>query len=219
LVVFFYVGVILGKILISRDERSVEYPWILRELRRFDRSARVLDVGCVDSLLSHALVTTGFDTYGIDARPYMEAHPKLRFICGDITNSGLPSASFDCVVANSVLEHIGLDSPDYHDPSHVDGDFLAIKEIKRILKEGGTLILTLPLGPEYKTTLHGGVKLRVYSEGRLTKLVDGFEILRNDVFWRENIRWQKTRRLPNRPANVRETDLIVCMTLQLNNHS
>jgi SAM-dependent methyltransferase len=219
LVVFFYAGVVLGKILISHDERSVEYPWILRELKRVDRRARVLDIGCVDSLLSHALVMNGFDTYGIDARLYVEAHPKLRFVRGDITNSGFPSSFFDCVVANSVLEHIGLDSPDYHDPSHVNGDFLAIMEIKRILKKGGTLILTLPLGREYRTTLHGGVKLRIYSEERLTKLIDGFQVLRADVFWRESIRWQETRCLPSQPANIRDTDLIVCTTLRLNNQA
>jgi SAM-dependent methyltransferase len=218
LVVFFYAGRILAKIPVSQGERSVEYPWILREIKRIDRRARVLDIGCVDSLLSHALVMNGYDTYGIDARPYLEAHPKLRFILGDITNSGLPNSFFDCVVANSVLEHIGLDSPDYHDPLHEDGDFLAIKEIKRILKKGGILILTLPLGAEHRATLHGGVKLRIYDQERLSKLAEGFQILRNDVFWRDSARWQETRRIPIRPANIGETDLIVCMTLKLNRH-
>jgi SAM-dependent methyltransferase len=144
----------------------------------------------------------------------MEAHPKLRFVRGDITNSGFPGSFFDCIVANSVLEHIGLDSPDYHDPSHLDGDFLAMGEIKRILKTNGTLILTLPFGSDFRTTRHGGVKLRIYGEERLSKLVEGFRVLRNDLFWREGIRWKKTSLLPNRPANIRDTDLIVCMTLR-----
>jgi SAM-dependent methyltransferase len=146
----------------------------------------------------------------------MEAHPRLRFVRGDITKSTFPNSFFDCVVANSVLEHIGLDSPDYRDPSHLDGDFMAIREIKRILKTDGTLILTLPFGAQHKTTLHGGVKLRIYNEGRLKRLVEGFEVIRADLFWREGFRWQRSKNLPSREANVRDTDFIVCMTLRQN---
>ena len=216
LVAPFYGSLLLGRMWIIQDERAVEYPWILRELKRLHKKARVLDVGCGDSLLSHALVARGFETWGIDVRPYGVAHPRLRFVQRDIVNSELPDSFFDASIANSVLEHIGLDSPDYDDPVHEEGDYLAIREIRRVLKAKGLLILTLPLGPTCRTVVHGGVKLRIYTWERLKRLTDGFRILRTDIYWRYGIRWRKTNYLPTDPTNARSTDLIVCMTLQAN---
>ncbi len=213
LFLFFYGSIFLGKLSIIRDERAVEHAWILKELGRLKKKNRVLDVGCVDSLLSHALVVRGLEAYGIDVRPYAEARPELRFVRRDIIDSGFPSSFFDCVVANSVLEHIGLSSPDYHDAAYEGGDFLAMKEIRRILRGGGLLILTLPLGSKFRVALHGGVKLRVYDKERLSELTSSFTALRADIFWRPRMRWRKTKHPPIEAENARETDLIICMTL------
>jgi SAM-dependent methyltransferase len=216
LVLPFYGTLLLGKMWILQDERAVEYPWILKELKRLHKNARVLDVGCGDSLFSHALVAQGFETWGIDVRPYDVAHPRLRFVQRDIVNSGLPDSFFDALVANSVLEHIGLDSPDYDDPIHQEGDFLAVREIRRVLKAKGLLILTLPLGLTYRNVVHRGVKLRIYTQERLERLTDGFRTLRADVYWRHGARWRRTNHLPTYPTNAQRTDLIVCMTLEAN---
>jgi SAM-dependent methyltransferase len=50
----------------------------------------------------------------------------------DICRTRLPSASFDCVIASHVLEH-------------VSDDLLALSEISRILKPGGFAILPVPV--------------------------------------------------------------------------
>jgi SAM-dependent methyltransferase len=51
----------------------------------------------------------------------------------DMTHSALRTESFDCLVAVEVLEH-------------VEEDFLFVKEVARVLKPGGTFLMTTPNG-------------------------------------------------------------------------
>jgi SAM-dependent methyltransferase len=57
----------------------------------------------------------------------------------DITNVPLPSASYDVVIANHVLEHI----PD---------DRQAMQELFRLLRPGGTALLTVPVNASRRET-------------------------------------------------------------------
>jgi SAM-dependent methyltransferase len=57
----------------------------------------------------------------------------------DITDTGLPDAAYDIVLANHVLEHI----PD---------DRRAMRELFRLLQPGGLAVLTVPLNPTRQTT-------------------------------------------------------------------
>jgi len=57
---------------------------------------------------------------------------ELDYIC-DITEIPVPNASFDMILCTEVLEHIPR--PD-----------LALREFSRIIKPGGRLVLTAPLG-------------------------------------------------------------------------
>jgi len=61
----------------TTGERVVEYPWVLQNLDF--TSARILDVGCSNSLLSHELIARGLDVYGVDIRPYPQKHSNLFF--------------------------------------------------------------------------------------------------------------------------------------------
>lgn len=51
----------------------------------------------------------------------------------DMTQSRLPTASFDCVVAVEVLEH-------------VEEDWRFVSEVNRVLRPGGTFLMTTPNG-------------------------------------------------------------------------
>ena len=53
-----------------------------------------------------------------------------------------PDENFDAVIAVSTIEHIGLGA--YGDPFQEGADARVVKEIHRVLKPGGRLILTTP---------------------------------------------------------------------------
>lgn len=58
----------------------------------------------------------------------------------DIQNTGLSDASYDVVICNHVLEHVG----DY---------MTALKEVKRILRPDGIFICSFPMSPDVETVL------------------------------------------------------------------
>jgi ubiquinone/menaquinone biosynthesis C-methylase UbiE len=61
--------------------------------------------------------------------------PDLAFEAADATQLAYPDASFDTAVSVSVIEHI---------PG--DGDIAALRELTRVLRPGGSLVLTFPYG-------------------------------------------------------------------------
>jgi len=163
-VVAFWVSVLIkwfGLLRSGWSQRVVEYPWVLRQLRRFvPRGARVLDVGCSESVLSHVLLYMGYGVWGLDINDYPYMPRQMVFVKRDVRDTGLPSNFFDAVVVVSMMEHIGL--PVYGQVGFdADGDVKAIEELRRILKPGDYLIITMPFaGREFRTALARGSTLR-----------------------------------------------------------
>ncbi len=115
-------------------ERLFEYSWVLANLKGEDGST-ILDVGCGDSLLDYELIRQGFKVYAID----LDCHPALRksgnlnFVWADITQAPFKNDSFDWIVAVSAIEHI-------------EDGLGCMSELRRVLKESGTLIVSVPIG-------------------------------------------------------------------------
>jgi SAM-dependent methyltransferase len=101
---------------------------------RVPHSTRVLDAGCGTGGMITRL--TDWDMHGIDISPAAVRHCQQRGLSQVIEASvhDLPfeSASFSAVLSLDVLYH-----------QHVD-DNRALKEMARVLKPGGILILNLP---------------------------------------------------------------------------
>lgn len=60
----FRINLILKKIFLLfgvKDQRAIEYPWVLRQLASIKRKSLVLDVGCSESLLSHEFIARGIE--------------------------------------------------------------------------------------------------------------------------------------------------------------
>jgi 2-polyprenyl-3-methyl-5-hydroxy-6-metoxy-1,4-benzoquinol methylase len=107
------------------------------QLRTTRPSARVLDVGCGEGQLTAELASSGVAVVGIDvaAEPLRRArasHPGLDL---RIVPTGgrwpLQDASFDVVWAGDTIEHV-LDTAGW------------LSEVRRVLRSGGTLLLSTP---------------------------------------------------------------------------
>jgi len=161
------------------SQRVAEYPWVLRQLRVFvPRGARVLDVGCSESVLSHVLLYMGYEVWGLDINDYPYKPRQMVFVKRDARDTGLPSNFFDAVVVVSTIEHIGL--PVYGQVGFdVDGDVKAVEELRRILKPGGYLIITAPFAGREFRIVPGE---RQYDIERLRLLERGFEVVAEEFF-------------------------------------
>jgi SAM-dependent methyltransferase len=153
----------------STTERIIERTWVLRHLSDVPPGAKIVDLGCSESTLGLELASNGFDVVGIDVRNHPLTHPNFEFIQQDICESKLPENTFDAAIALSTIEHIGLGA--YGDPKGEGLDRVAMKEVYRILKPGGVLLLTTPFGKPAVTSLH-----RIVDSNSLRALLGGFDI-------------------------------------------
>jgi SAM-dependent methyltransferase len=94
--------------------------------------ARVLDAGAGEGALSLSLSHRGYRVVACDRTPVRFRPRALPFVQADL-HCPLPfaSGSFDAVVSTEVLEHL-------ENPHHV------AREFARILRPGGTLVVTTP---------------------------------------------------------------------------
>lgn len=117
----------LEKIFHSKREKE-----IMNAISKLKVHSIVLDVGCGTGLISRHL---GNDVLGVDINRWNVEHAKVHsegmFMIGDCENLPVKACLIDLALCNDVLEH--LPNP-----------ALAISEIKRVLKFGGILIVTVP---------------------------------------------------------------------------
>jgi hypothetical protein len=73
------------------------------------------------------------------------------------------------------------------EPRYPDGDFLCIKELQRVLKDDGKILLTLPYADRYTVSKYG----RCYDDTRLGKLTKGFYIEKKEFFIYHKRRWTR----------------------------
>lgn len=202
----------------GRDQRAAEYPWVLNQLHLFPEGAYILDVGCTGSIFSHVLVVRGFKVFGLDLREYPFKSDHITFLRRNVTDTGLAGASFDGVVVISTIEHVGLRA---YGQNVVDSDMdiRAVRELHRVLKPGGVLILTTPFvgdGPNRITS-----EERQYGFEGLRNLIGHFVVLKEDYFYAYRhghlLRWIRLSRSEALESVFRDTG-IACLVLR-KNHS
>lgn len=88
-------------------------------------SGKILDIGSKDARYSNWFVG---EVISIDITP----NPKKGVIKGDINNLNFEPSSFDTVIATEVFEYLANTTT-------------ALNEIFKVLKPGGTLLLSVPL--------------------------------------------------------------------------
>ncbi|MFA5032826.1 MAG: class I SAM-dependent methyltransferase [bacterium] len=96
---------------------------------------KVLDIGCGMGGNLNKLKKLGWETYGVEPDEYAAGYAKEanhNIICGTLTDANFLPNFFDAILLREVLEHL-------HNPVET------LKEIKRIIKPGGRIYLSVPI--------------------------------------------------------------------------
>jgi len=133
------------------DKAEIYWGWATKAgKKRADRRAKlivslgqlafgkkVLELGCGTGIFTEKLSKTGATITALDISPDLLNLAKKRiiaenisFVLGDLENLEFADNSFDAIVGVSILHHVNLNT--------------ALKEIKRVLKNGGKVIFSEP---------------------------------------------------------------------------
>jgi SAM-dependent methyltransferase len=135
------------------DERCVEYPWVLAQLR--GSGCLLLDAGSAmnhDILIGHPIVQQK-TMHILTLAPEKECfwHKGISYLFADLRDIPIRNEYYETIVSISTLEHIGFDNTLYskqlsyceHCPEDVTK---AMHQLSRVLKPGGLLLFTVPFG-------------------------------------------------------------------------
>lgn len=136
------------------DERIVEYPWLFSRLP--SGGGNFLDAGSVlnfEFLLSQpSLVNKRVFISTLAPESDCFWNKAVSYIYEDLRNSCFRDNYFDWVASLSTIEHVGLDNAMLYTrdeakrESDQDAYLEAVKELRRVLKPGGVLFLSMPYG-------------------------------------------------------------------------
>ncbi len=155
-----------------RGERHVEYSWIAANLPPGPGNA--LDFASGPEWMGLLAARRGYEVTAFDLQRFdwFYVHPSLTFLQGDILKTNLPTEHFDLIINCSAIEHIGLAGRYGVSRGTEDGDLFAMRILRKSLKIGKTMLLSVPVGRDHVfRPLH-----RVYGEARLPRLLDGWNI-------------------------------------------
>jgi SAM-dependent methyltransferase len=117
--------------------------WLARRLAA-ETPALHVDIG--SSVLMLSVLSAQIPIVFLDYRPLQAALPGLQSVAGSGVRLPFADASLESVSSLHVLEHIGLGR--YGDPLDPDGSERAAVELARVVKPGGRLYLSVPVGRE-----------------------------------------------------------------------
>jgi len=149
--------------------RCIEYPFAAALIAPAER---ILDTGIAhaDPIWIQWLESLSIEVHATDYDPVPIQFNHIRFHQADIRRIPIQDGYFDKIVAISIIEHIGMEFPQVTlstmPPIAPDGDVDAVKELARLLKHGGDLIMTVPFG---KSGLGSDIHTRVYTTTTIKK--------------------------------------------------
>lgn len=181
------------------DERVVEYPWVFSQMKKEQKA--ILDAG---SSLNHWDIlslsclqkrTIYLTTLFYEGQYYRQ---NVIYRYEDLRELSFSNEYFDAIVCISTLEHIGMDNTflygtDQQKKEDGSSAYLqAARELKRVLKKGGTLYLTMPFGV-YKHHQW----FQVFNAEMVNRLIQSFapSAFKETYFKYENKQWNYSDRM------------------------
>ena len=143
---------------------------MMRVLRRRLDGQRVLNAGCGAGSMTLGLLDEGYEVTSIDAsesfvenlaKRLREAYPDAHapVLVADVHQLPFQDRDFDAVVCGEVLEHL-------------EDDRAAVGELARVLRPGGSLVVSVPANPwRYDWADHWAGHQRRYTEDGLVDLM------------------------------------------------
>lgn len=120
--------------LLTQEDRRRKFAGEVQSLTRFVRQGRILDIGCSIGIFLEEAQRQGFDAWGVELSRWASgqaAAKGLRVFNAPLQELNLENESFDIVTMWDVIEHLP-------DPR------AELREINRVLKPGGLLVITTP---------------------------------------------------------------------------
>jgi SAM-dependent methyltransferase len=118
--------------------------WLARAISSRHRTGRHVDVGSDVRMIG--VLSAFLEVEFVDFRPLQVSLPGLHCVAGNINNLPYDSESLDSISCLHVIEHIGLGR--YGDPLDVNGSDKALAELARLVKPGGCIFISVPVGRE-----------------------------------------------------------------------
>jgi glycosyltransferase involved in cell wall biosynthesis/SAM-dependent methyltransferase len=163
-------------------DRDIEWSWVAAHIPF--GSGAALDFGSGGSYLGLIAAQRGFHVTSVDLepiqRPYI--HPHLSFIGGDLLKLPLPAGHFELVINCSTVEHVGLPGRYGVAENIPAGDLHAMARLRGLMKPGGAMLLTIPVGQD---ALFAPL-CRVYGKERLPLLLEDYAIEKETYWTKDN---------------------------------
>ena len=128
----------------DKEYYEQDFKKILKIARKYKKGGKFLDIGCAAGYFLNLARKYGYDVYGVEISKFASSFArekfKLNVFNGELEDAKFKDDYFDVVSAANVLEHV--DDPEKF-----------LKEIRRIIKKDGLLIIDVPSyvnSPYYK---------------------------------------------------------------------
>jgi SAM-dependent methyltransferase len=173
----------MGNSLNLDGDRDIEWSFVATHMPT-GNGGWALDFGCGRSPLALVAIERGFRVLGLDMEAITPtwSHDAYRFRKGDLLEISFARESFDLIINCSAIEHVGLAGRFGISQPQPDGDWLAMRKLRTLMKTGGIQLLTLPVGVDADfPPWH-----RVYGEQRMPLLLSGYEV-KEESYWRKSV--------------------------------
>ena len=124
--------------MIKREEviRTLHFRTRKEEIERYEKTGKLLDIGCGRGFFLANFVGSNIDYFGIEPRKRISEEAKKRvgenkIFCGTLNEANLPDSHFDIVTMINLIEHLPFPKE-------------TLKEVNRLMKNGGILLIETP---------------------------------------------------------------------------